>query len=59
MDLARRVMESQEPAGHNRDGVLVVHVCQAPAQLAVDEIGESLVPDAGHAVAIYRHRRTG
>lgn len=44
-------MESQENARHGRDPVLpVVHVRDESGQRAVCEIGESLVPDAGHAV---------
>ena len=57
MDLPRRVNEPQKPARHDRDGVLlVVHVHHASAQLAIDEIGECLVPDARHAVANHLHR---
>jgi hypothetical protein len=44
MDLAQRVLISQEPAGHSR-----VRVRHATTQLAVDKIGEIVVLDAGHA----------
>lgn len=48
--------ESQEPAGDRRNRVLlVVDVRHAASQLAVNEIGERLVPDARHAVADHTH----
>jgi len=60
VNLARCVVESQKPARHSRHRVLlVVHVCDLSSQLAVDEIGERLVPDAGHAVADNTHGDAG
>src|SRR5712671_2373191 len=56
VNLARRVVESQEPARQDRHRVLlVIHVCDISSQQAVDEIGKRLVPDAGHAVANNAH----
>ena len=56
MDLPGRVMESQGHGRHDRNRVLpVVHVRHSSSQLAIDKIGECLVPDARHAVADHLH----
>ena len=49
-------MEAQEPARRDRGGVLlVVDVRHLASEMAIDPVGERLIPDPGHAVADYPH----
>ena len=53
-------MEAQEPPWQGRNWVLfVVNVRHMSAEVAVDPVGEVLVPDARHAIADHAYGNVG
>jgi hypothetical protein len=53
------MMESQKSTRDSRDRVLlIVDVCHESAQLVVDEIRKTLVPNTGHGISDHFHRHS-